>query len=137
MIPEKDPEGFAHSPMLSASHFLWSACPEEPVRLWTVQVCPVSATQSRPGPRPWMGHTALASPRAERASSPRGIISDHPKPLLTGERSLQTQVHGPFVSYSLPIFVHFPPLSLPVFCTERALQWSLHCSPYQPLRACV
>ena len=90
MIPEKDPEGFAYSPMLSASCFLWSACPKEPVRLWTVQVCPVSATQSRPGPRPWMGHPALASPLAERASSPHGITSDHPKLLLTGERSLQT-----------------------------------------------
>lgn len=28
VIPEKDPEGFAHSPMLSASRFLWSVCPE-------------------------------------------------------------------------------------------------------------
>ena len=58
-------KGFAHSPVLSASHFLWSVCPEEPVQLWTVQVCLVSATQSRPGPRLWMGHPALASLSAE------------------------------------------------------------------------
>lgn len=89
VIPAKDPEGFAHSPMLSASRFLWSVCPEEPVQLWTVRVCLVSATQSCPGPHLWMGHPALASLSAERASSPRSITGDNTKPSLTAERSLQ------------------------------------------------